>query len=143
MSCENLKRRGISESPQTLAKVPKIKDDDQVINFEEKLDDNPKNKEFKATNTKVCNYFKYSNLRTDYTSMDFQLIKKIDDPKATMNLTKAPNNKHENGINLTNALSFYRSQNILCQSKPFEPAQKFECKSSFCQAQNVCDCHNM
>ena len=99
MSCENLKRRGILESPQTLAKVPKIKDDDQVINFEEKLDDNPKNKEFKA-NTKVCSYFKNSNLRTDYICMDFQLAKKINDPKAKMDLTKAPNNKHENGIDL-------------------------------------------
>ena len=28
---------------------------------------------------------------------------------------------------LTNALSFYRSQNVLCQSKFFEPAQKFYC----------------
>ena len=119
MSCENLKRRGISESPQTLAKVPKNKDDDQVINFEEKLDDNPKNKEFKA-NTKVCNYFKYSNLRTDYISMDFQLPKKIDDPKATMDLSKAPNNKHENGINVTNALSFY-----IQVPKYFVPVQKF------------------
>ena len=27
----------------------------------------------------------------------------------------------------TYALSFYRSQNILCQSKFFEPAQKFDC----------------
>ena len=26
-----------------------------------------------------------------------------------------------------NALSFYRSQNVLCQSNFFEPAQKFEC----------------
>ena len=62
----------------------------------------------------------------------------------------------------TIALSFYRSQNVLCRSKIFEPAQKFECiqclfknfcagtktnftecKSSFCLAQNVCDCQNM
>merc|ERR1712051_470882 len=62
----------------------------------------------------------------------------------------------------SNALSFYRSQNVLCRSKFFEPAQKFnciwclfknfcagtktnftECKSSFCLAQNVCDWHNM
>ena len=62
----------------------------------------------------------------------------------------------------TIALSFYRSQNVLCRSKIFEPAQKFECiqclfknvcagtktnftecKSSFRLAQNVCDCHNM
>ena len=55
------------------------------------------------------------------------------------------------------ALSFYRSQNVLCRSKFFEPAQKFdcknfcagtktnftECKSYFCLAQNVCDWHNM
>ena len=27
----------------------------------------------------------------------------------------------------TNALSFYRSQKFLCQSKFFEPAQKFDC----------------
>ena len=27
----------------------------------------------------------------------------------------------------TNALSFYRSQNVLCRSKFFEPAQKFDC----------------
>ena len=67
MSSEILKRRGSLESLQTLAKVPKIKDDDQVINFEEKLDDNSKSKEFKA-NTQVCNYFKYSNLRTDCIS---------------------------------------------------------------------------
>ena len=63
---------------------------------------------------------------------------------------------------LSNALSFYRSQNVLCWSKYFEPAQKFdciqglftnfsagtktnftECKSSFFLVQNVCDCHNM
>ena len=63
---------------------------------------------------------------------------------------------------VTYALSFYRSQNVLCQSKFFEPAQKFdciqclfknfcagtktnftECKASFCLAQNFCDCHNM
>ena len=62
----------------------------------------------------------------------------------------------------TYALSIYRSQNVLCGSKFFEPAQKFdciyclfknfcagtktnftECKSSFCLAQNVWDCHNM
>ena len=62
----------------------------------------------------------------------------------------------------TNALSFYRSQIVLCWTKYFVPAQKFdciqclfknfcagtktnftECKSSFCLAQNVCDCHNM
>ena len=104
MSCENLKRRGILESPQSLAKVPKIKDVDQVIDFEEKLaDDNPKIKEFKA-NTKVCNYFKYSNLRTDYISRDIQLTKIIDDPKATMDLTKAPSSKHENGTSLTTGL---------------------------------------
>ena len=58
-----------------------------------------------------------------------------------------------------NALSFYKSQNVLCWSKFFVPAQKFdclfknfcagsktnltECKSSFCLAQNVCDYHNM
>ena len=28
---------------------------------------------------------------------------------------------------LTNALSFYRSQNVLCRSKFFELAQKFDC----------------
>ena len=39
MSSENLKRRGSLESLQTLAKVPKIKDDNQVINVKEKLDD--------------------------------------------------------------------------------------------------------
>ena len=61
------------------------------------------------------------------------------------------------------ALSFYRSQNVLCcRYKFFEPVQIFdciynlfktfcantktnftECKSSFCLAQNICDCHNM
>ena len=30
-------------------------------------------------------------------------------------------------IQQTNALSFYRSQNVLCQSKSFKPAQKFDC----------------
>ena len=30
-------------------------------------------------------------------------------------------------IFVINALSFYRSQNVLCQSEFFEPAQKFEC----------------
>ena len=49
MSCENLKRRGSLESPQTLAKVPKIKDDDQVINVKEKLDDSVEN--FKVIST--------------------------------------------------------------------------------------------
>ena len=55
---------------------------------------------------------------------------------------------------LTTALSLYRSQNVLCRSKCFEPAQNFwlctagtktnftECKLSFCLAQIVCDCHN-
>ena len=62
----------------------------------------------------------------------------------------------------TYALSFYKSQNVLCLSKLFEQAQKFECikclfknycastetnfterKSSFCQAQIFCDCHNI
>ena len=56
----------------------------------------------------------------------------------------------------TYALSFYRSQNVLCRSKFFQSAQKFyyiqclfqnfcvgtkinytECKSSFCLAQNI------
>ena len=65
-------------------------------------------------------------------------------------------------FNISFALSFCRSQNVLCRSKFFVPAQKFdcaqclfknfcagtkinfaECKSSFCLAQNVCDCHNM
>ena len=63
---------------------------------------------------------------------------------------------------LTNALSFYKSRNVLRRSNFFESAQKFdciqcifkkfcagtknkftECKSSFCLTQNVCDCHNM
>ena len=62
----------------------------------------------------------------------------------------------------TDALSFYKSQYVLCRTKYFEPAQKFDCiqclfknfcagtktnftdfKSSFCLPQNVCDCHNM
>ena len=62
----------------------------------------------------------------------------------------------------TYALSFYKSQNVLCQSKFFEPAQKFdciqclfknfcvgtktnftECKSSFCLAQNSCNWHKL
>ena len=56
----------------------------------------------------------------------------------------------------TNAWSFYRSQTVLCwsknltafsaSSKTFVPAQRpifTECKSPFCLAQNVCDCHNM
>ena len=43
MFSENLKRRGSLESLQTLVKVPKIKDDDQVINVKEKLDDNIEN----------------------------------------------------------------------------------------------------
>ena len=62
----------------------------------------------------------------------------------------------------TYALSFYRSQNVLCQSKFFESAQNFECiqclfknfcagtktnftecKSSFVLVQNVCDLNNM
>ena len=30
-------------------------------------------------------------------------------------------------ISNSDALSFYRSQNVLCQSKCFEPAQKFDC----------------
>ena len=30
-------------------------------------------------------------------------------------------------LQVTNALSFYRSQNVLCRSKLFEPAQKFNC----------------
>ena len=30
-------------------------------------------------------------------------------------------------FNKTNALSFYRSQNVLYQSKFFESAQKFDC----------------
>ena len=30
-------------------------------------------------------------------------------------------------LGLSNALSFYRSQNVLCRSKFFEPAQKFDC----------------
>ena len=33
-------------------------------------------------------------------------------------------------MNFTYALSFYRSQNALCRSKFFEPAQKFECFSA-------------
>ena len=44
------------------------------------------------------------------------------------------------------ALSFYRSQNVLCQSKMFCANTKTnftECKPYFCLAQNVCDCHNM
>ena len=62
---------------------------------------------------------------------------------------------------LTNALSFYKSRNVLRRSNFFESAQKFdciqcifkkfcagtknkftECKSSFCLTQNVCDGHN-
>ena len=62
----------------------------------------------------------------------------------------------------SNALSLYKSQNVLCRSKFFEPAKKLdciycifknfctgtknnfaECKSSFCLAKNICDCHNM
>ena len=35
-----------------------------------------------------------------------------------------------------NALSFYRSQNVLCWSKFFEPAQKFI--YIFCQSQSFC-----
>ena len=34
------------------------------------------------------------------------------------------------------ALSFYRSQNVLCLSKFFEPAQKFIC--ILCQSQTFC-----
>ena len=59
------------------------------------------------------------------------------------------------------ALSFYRSKNVFCRSKFFEPAQNFDCiqclfknfcadtknnftkcKPSFSLAQNVCHCHN-
>ena len=55
---------------------------------------------------------------------------------------------------LINALSFYRSQNVMCRSECFEPAQKFDCflchyknqfywmQITFGLAQNVCDCHN-
>jgi hypothetical protein len=31
------------------------------------------------------------------------------------------------GRSQTTALSFYRSQNVLCRFKVFEPAQKFDC----------------
>ena len=37
------------ESPQTLAKVPKFKDDDQVVNVKEKLDDNVENSKVIST----------------------------------------------------------------------------------------------
>ena len=37
---------------------------------------------------------------------------------------------------LSNALSFYRSQNVLCQSKYFEPGQKFDCIQ--CLFKNFC-----
>ena len=94
MSSKNLKRRGSLESLQTLSKVPKIKDDDQVINFEEKLDDNLETKEFKA-NTKVCTYFRYSNLQTDYISRDFQLSKKIDDSKAQIDVLETSRDNSE------------------------------------------------
>jgi hypothetical protein len=65
-------------------------------------------------------------------------------------------------MDLSYALPFYRSQNVLCWSNFFEPAQKFDCikclfknfcagtktnfteyKSSFCLAQNVFDCRDM
>ena len=36
----------------------------------------------------------------------------------------------------SNALSFYRSQNVLCRSKFFEPAQKFDCIQ--CLLKNFC-----
>ena len=36
-------------------------------------------------------------------------------------------NGRNSSIKLTNALSFYRSQNVLCLSKYFKPAQKFDC----------------
>ena len=70
--------------------------------------------------------------------------------------------KNESRVSADLCLVLYRSQNVLCRSKCFEPAQKFdfiqclfktfcagtknnftECKSSFCLAQNVCDCHNI
>ena len=39
---------------------------------------------------------------------------------------------------LSFALSFYRAQNVLCWSKLFEPAQKFECIQ--CLLKNFCAC---
>ena len=81
------------------------------------------------------------------TLTHFQKVKTLDQPEIIFELY---------------ALSFYRSQNVLCRYKFFEPAQKYdwtyylfknfcagtknnftECKSSFCLAQNLCDCHNM
>ena len=62
---------------------------------------------------------------------------------------------------ISNALSFYMPQNVLCRSKFFEPAQKFDSFSAssktfvwhknqfywmqinFCLAQNFCDWHYM
>ena len=37
-----------------------------------------------------------------------------------------PDLTKKSSSNLSNALSFYRSQNVLCWSKYFEPAQKFD-----------------
>ena len=96
-------------------------------------------------NAQFQNFFSSTTLFTEGTSSIF-----------------LPHKLYSNKDQSIYASSFYRSQNVLCRSKFFQPAQKFdciqclfknfcagtktnftECKSSFCLAQNVCDCHNM
>ena len=49
---------------------------------------------------------------------------------------RIPNACPDNCKELTYALSFYRSQNVLCQSKCFAPFQKFDCIQ--CLFKNIC-----